>query len=289
MRFLLCIILIYCCCLINAQSTTSSPYFELSGEADFPLESTKAEVNIAGVIADVTVYQTYVNKGTARLEATYVFPGSTNAAVYGMTMIVGNRRIAGVIQRKAEARETYEAAKAEGKRASLLEQHRPNVFQMNVANILPGDTVKVELKYTELLVPESGIYRFVYPTVVGPRFTGESESGTTAYAAQPYVDGPPTYAFDINVVLNAGMPISSIRSPSHGLAQTSRGASSLIMLDPSETYGGNRDYVLEYELQGQQIQTGMLLFEGEKENYFLYLAQPPQAPTDQDYPPREFV
>lgn len=78
-----------------------------------------------------------------------------------MTMIVGDRRIEGVIQRKAEARATYEAARAEGKRASLLEQHRPNVFQMNVANILPGDTVRVELRYTELLVPESGTYKFV--------------------------------------------------------------------------------------------------------------------------------
>ncbi|WP_020569589.1 VIT and vWA domain-containing protein [Neolewinella persica] len=289
MKYLLCIFLIYCCCVINAQSTTGSPYFELSGKADFPLENTTADVNIAGVIADVTVSQTYVNNGTERLEATYVFPGSTNAAVYGMTMIVGSRRIAGIIQRKAEARETYEAAKAEGKRASLLEQHRPNVFQMNVANILPGDTVKVELKYTELLVPESGTYRFVYPTVVGPRFTGESEPGTTAYAAQPYVNGPPTYAFDIDINLNAGMSVSNIGSPSHRLAITPSGTSSAITTDGSETYGGNRDFVLEYQLQGKQIQTGMLLFEGEKENYFLYMAQPPQAPTDQDYPPREFV
>ena len=55
---------------------------------------------------------------------------------------------------------------------SLLEQQRPNVFQMNVANILPGDIINVELKYTELLVPEEGVYEFVYPTVVGPRYVG---------------------------------------------------------------------------------------------------------------------
>jgi|GEM_PF-412026 len=288
MRCYFVIILIYCCLFANGQDTTGSPYFELSERAEFPLLSTKAEVNIAGVIADVTVRQTYVNGGTERLEATYVFPGSTNAAVYGMTMIVGQRRIAGVIQRKAEARATYEAAKAEGKRASLLEQHRPNVFQMNVANILPGDTVHVELKYTELLVPERGVYSFVYPTVVGPRFTGESAPGTTDYAAQPYTKGKPTYAFDINVRLNAGMPVSSIRSPSHSLAITSEGKNRLIMLG-EETDTGNKDYVLEYELQGDHIQTGMLLFEGETENYFLYMAQPPAAPTNQDYPPREFV
>jgi Ca-activated chloride channel family protein len=287
-----CIILIYCCLFAYGQDQTGSPYFALSEKADFPLASTAADVNIAGVIADVTVRQIYVNKGANRLEATYVFPGSTNSAVYGMTMIVGNRRIEGVIQRKAEARATYEAAKAEGKRASLLEQHRPNVFQMNVANILPGDTVEVELRYTELLVPESGTYKFVYPTVVGPRYTGEDEQEAGPgghHAAQPYTKGKPTYSFDLDISLNAGMPVSSISSPSHRLAITSKGDASLIEPDGSESDGGNRDFVLEYQLQGEHIQTGMLLFEGEKENYFLYMAQPPAAPNDGDYPPREFV
>ena len=59
--------------------------------------------------------------------------------------------------------------------ASLLEEQRPNVFQMNVANILPGDTITVELKYTELLIPEDGVYEFVYPTVVGPRYSNKSK------------------------------------------------------------------------------------------------------------------
>lgn len=290
MRTFFCAVLIFCCLFAYGQDRTGSPYFALSEKADFPLAATSAEVNIAGVIADVTVRQAYVNKGTNRLEATYVFPGSTNAAVYGMTMIVGERRIEGLIQRKAEARATYAAARAEGKRASLLEQHRPNVFQMNVANILPGDTVRVELRYTELLVPESGTYKFVYPTVVGPRFTGEDDSEAGAgYAAQPYTKGKPTYAFDLGLNLNAGMPVSNIGSPTHRLSTSLDGTMTRIELDGSEAAGGNRDFVLEYQLQGEHIQTGMLLFEGEKENYFLYLAQPPAAPTDGDYPPREFV
>ncbi len=291
MRMFICIILIYCCLFAYGQDQTGSPYFALSEKAEFPLVSTTAEVNIVGVIADVTVRQTYVNNGVNRLEATYVFPGSTNSAVYGMTMIVGSRRIEGLVQRKAEARATYEAAKAKGKRASLLEQHRPNVFQMNVANILPGDTVQVELRYTELLVPESGTYKFVYPTVVGPRYTGEDRPETESgghYAAQSYTKNKPAYAFDINVRLNPGMPVSGIRSPSHSLAITSDGESRLIMLG-EDLDRGNKDYVLEYQLQGEHIQTGMLLYEGDKENYFLYMAQPPAAPTNGDYPPREFV
>lgn len=292
MRMFFCIILIYCCLFAYGQDQTGSPYFAVSENADFPLASTSADVNIAGVIADVTVWQIYVNKGQNRLEATYVFPGSTNSAVYGMTMIIGERRIEGVIQRKAEARATYETAKAEGKRASLLEQHRANVFQMNVANILPGDTVRVELRYTELLVPESGTYKFVYPTVIGPRYTGEDAPETEPaghFAAQPYTKGKPTYTFNLDVSLNAGMPVSSLSSPSHRLATATKGETTIIGLDGSEADGGNRDFVLEYQLQGEHIQTGMLLYEGEKENYFLYMAQPPAAPTNGDYPPREFV
>src|SRR5688572_24303396 len=87
-----------------------------------------------------------------------------------MKMIIGERTIEAKIKERQNAQREYEAAKQEGKRASLLQQHRPNVFQMNVANIQPGDTVEVELKYTELLVPEEGTYEFVYPTVAGPRY-----------------------------------------------------------------------------------------------------------------------
>ncbi|WP_197494107.1 VIT domain-containing protein [Lewinella sp. 4G2] len=269
---------------------TGSPYFQLDVEgAKFPLHATNAEVNISGVIADVTVTQTYVNDGSERLEATYVFPGSNNSAVYGMTMIIGNRRIKGEIQRKAEARETYEQAKEEGKRASLLEQHRPNVFQMNVANILPGDTVKVELKYTELIVPTNGIYSFVYPTVMGPRYVSPSEDAES-FTAQPYLKSSvPTYDFGLNVYLNAGMPITTVASPSHKVVTTRYEEAVAIDLAGSESKGGNRDFVLNYQLQGKEIQTGMITFEGEDENYFLYMAQPPAEVAEGDYPPREFV
>ena len=148
---------------LTAQTTTDkteSPYFFVKSDNpavdQLPLKSTKAEVNITGVIADVTVTQVYKNEGESTLEATYVFPASTKAAIYGMMMTIGNRTIQAEIQEKKKARAAYNAAKKEGKRTSLLEQHRPNVFQMNVANIVAGDEIKVELKsvsYTHLTLP----------------------------------------------------------------------------------------------------------------------------------------
>ena len=163
----------------DAPAKAESPYFFVQGAQPgvdaLPLKSTDVQVNISGVIADVVVTQRYKNEGAVPIEAKYLFPGSTRAAVNGMNVRVGDRLITAQIREKRQAQVEYNAAKAEGKTAALLEQHRPNVFQMNVANILPGDDVQVELHYNELLVPTDGQYQFVYPTVVGPRYASSHE------------------------------------------------------------------------------------------------------------------
>ncbi len=177
---------------MEEATKTLSPYFFIKsddpGVDQLPLKSTSADVKVVGVIADVVVTQVYKNEGKKPLEAIYVFPASTRAAVYGMKMTIGKRTIVAKIQERKEARRQYEQAKQQGKSASLLEQQRPNVFQMNVANILPGDVIQVELKYTELLVPTDGIYEFVYPTVVGPCYSNQPSE--TALPSQMWVENP---------------------------------------------------------------------------------------------------
>ena len=76
-----------------------------------------------------------------------------------MNVRLGDRLLTAKIREKQQARIEYETAKQEGKTTALLEQHRPNVFEMNVANILPGDDVAVELRYTELLTPRDARLR----------------------------------------------------------------------------------------------------------------------------------
>jgi Ca-activated chloride channel homolog len=289
---------------VNAESVENldrslSPYFFVQSddpEVDrLPLKSTDVQVNISGVIADVVVTQVYKNEGKGTIEAIYVFPASTRAAVYGMKMSIGDRTIVAKIRDRKSARQEYDQAKQEGKSASLLEQQRPNVFQMNVANILPGDIVKVVLKYTELLVPEDKIYEFVYPTVIGPRYTEMSLSEadvSDTWTKNPYLhqDQPPTYSFDIKVTLAAGVPVRDIGCSSHKVNVAYEGpAMASIMLDNSEINGGNRDYILRYRLAGGKIETGLLLFEGEKENFFLLMCQPPKRISEDLVPAREYI
>ncbi len=279
----------------NSLDKTESPYFvvlsENSETDQLPLKKTSAAVNIVGVIADVTINQVYRNEGNSALEAIYTFPASSNAAVYAMEMKIGSRKIIAKIEEKEKARADYEQAKEEGRRTSLLEQQRPNVFTMNVANIMPGDEIEVSLKYTEMLVPEKGTYTFIYPTVVGPRYS-EKPSGNDDFVSSPYQKSGEDafYNFDINVHLSTGVPIQNVFCKTHmvniSYPQTNVAE---ITLDPSEDKGGNRDFVMEYNLSGDKIKSGLMLYEHEDENFFLLMVQPPKQIMNNEIPPREYI
>jgi Ca-activated chloride channel family protein len=278
---------------------TLSPYFFVEGGDPaldrLPLKDTRVDVAIAGVIADVTVRQVYENRGSRPLHARYVFPASTKAAVYGLTMVVGDVRTVARIRERTQAAREFEAAKREGKSASLLEQSRPNVFSMQVANVLPGDTIVVELKYTELLVPTDGQYEFVYPTVVGPRYSSKRESQALpedAFVKAPYTrqGEAPGSEFHLAGVVSTGVPVQELMSPSHQLVVSGSNDRRVeLALADSERLSGNRDFILRYRLAGEEIAAGLLLYRGPDENFFLLVAEPPQVVASNEVPPREYV
>lgn len=278
---------------------TLSPYFVVISEHPetdmLPLKETSASVNIVGVIADVTVRQKYVNSGKNTLEAIYTFPLSTKAAVYAMKMTIGNRIITARISEKEKARKDYEKAKTAGNRVSLLEQNRPNVFTMNVANIAMRDTIVVELKYTELLVPENGVYSFVYPTVVGPRYSNKTkvEGGSDGqFVNTPYTKKGemPTYKFGFDLKINSSIPIQDVTCTTHKMNVTHPDLNTAVAkLDKSEVNGGNRDIILNYSLQGNKIESGVMLYEHGDENFFLMMVQPPKKVSEEEIPPREYI
>ncbi|MFA5111782.1 MAG: VIT domain-containing protein [Desulfobaccales bacterium] len=277
---------------------TLAPYFVvLSEDPDkdaLPLKSTHADVKIAGVVAEVKITQVYRNAGKKNLEAIYVFPMSTRAAVHAMRMTIGERVVEAEIMERQKARETYEGAKKEGKTTSLLEQRRPNVFQMNVANILPGDEIKVELQYLELLQPEDNVYEFAYPAVVGPRYTTKSAAG--AAEADKWVQNPylhqgeaPPYTFGLNVELTSGVPIAKLSSPSHEVEIKYTGKTAARITLKDEKTAGNKDFVLRYALAGGKIDTGLMLYPGPDDNFFLLMMEPPARVRPEAVLPREYI
>jgi Ca-activated chloride channel family protein len=297
------------------EDRTLSPYFVVrgrgpapaAGTVPLPLKRTHVRAAIRGVIAAVTVTQEYRNEGGEPIEATYVFPASTRAAVHGMTMTIGDRVRSARIMKKADAAAVYEQAKQSGQSASLLEQTRPNVFQMSIANIMPGDTVRVELEYTEVLVPEKGEYELVYPAVVAPRYQGAAPNlpgnalAPGGSRAGPAGDTGPHRAaaaatareLDIEVDLSAGLPIQAVSSPTHTVAVTGTTPSrARIGLREARSSAGNRDFVLRFRLQGESVQTGLLLHPDGghvQDGYFLLMVQPPRRIVPDERPPRDLV
>ena len=278
---------------------TQSPYFYLPGGDSaldaLPLKATQVDVRIAGVIADVTVTQTYRNEGQRAIEAKYVFPGSTRAAVHAMSVRLADRLITAQIREKQQARAEFDTAKKEGKTAALLEQQLPNVFQMQVANILPGDEVRVELRYTELLLPHAGNYQFVFPAVVGPRYhSAQPDQALATWVAQPFLrvgQGHPS-AFDLKAHIDSPIGMKEVLSPSHAIdAQISGegGRAAAVALRPGSGAANNRDFILDYRLAGDAIESGLLLLRGEHENFFLAMIEPPKAMPTRAITPREYI
>ena len=289
---------------------TESPYFFVKSDDPsvdrLPLKGTEVKVHITGVIADVTVTQHYRNEGQRAIEAKYVFPGSTKAAVNGLNVRLVDRLITAQIREKQQAQIEYDTAKKEGKTAALLEQHLPNVFQMNVANILPGDDIQVELRYTELLVPQAGNYQFVFPTVVGPRYNSpQSSQANASWVAQPVLRAAvaPRTTFAMKVAIDTPMGIKEVRSLTHdidvkkGDEKNNEDRHADVALTQSAEPADNRDFVLDYRLAGEKIESGLMLYKGQgqgpngeaAENFFLAMVEPPKSVAATAITPRDYI
>ncbi|NIV94634.1 TonB family protein, partial [candidate division KSB1 bacterium] len=250
--------------------------------------------------------QTFVNPFDKRIEAVYVFPLPENAAVDRMQMKIGDRTIKGVIKRRAEARNIYEQARKEGKTASLLEQERPNIFTQSVANILPQDTILVEISYVEVLQYEKGQYEFVFPMIVGPRYIpGEpkTESGGTGWA--PDTDRVPDasritpqvlkpgqrtgHDISVKVHLNAGVPVQNLTCKSHPVLIDKIGETEMtVQLEDKEVLP-NKDFILNYDVLGPKLETALLTHRADGAGYFLLILQPKMNYDRQEIRPKEMV
>ena len=292
MKKLMLILIIASCYSAQAQQKTSGPYLEvLSENAVIPLQKSTTEAQISGTIAHVEITQVYHNEGFVPIEALYVFPLSTRAAVHKMQMRIGDRVVNAKIFEKQQAQKVYTSAIKEGKRAAKLDQSRPNVFQMNVGNIMPGDEISIVIFYTELLTPTQGEYQFVAPGVVGPRFTGEQTNGETTFEL-PYTKKgiKAAFQYDVNVQLNAGMTIQNVSSVSHKInVDYPSGSQANVYLSKSNSDPSNRDFILNFGLRGNKVETGLLLYEHGDEKFFAYLMEPSKMVKPKQVTAREYL
>ena len=312
LKFSILLTLIIACCVnVSAQTQETAgslmvggPDGQLKGQC--PLKHTSVKAEISGFLSRVVVTQNFENPFKEKIEAVYVFPLPQNAAVDDMTMVVGERVVRGKILPREEAQAVYEAARASGQVASLLDQERPNIFTQSVANILPGEKIKITISYVETLKYDNGAYEFDFPMVVAPRYVpGAATSQKVGNNFAPNTDQVPDakritprpvpmgtragHDISLDITLDAGMAIDSVDSKTHQVSiERPNLSSAKIKLKDLDTIP-NKDFILRFDVSGSAIRDAVITHRLDKGGFFTMILQPPDRVTVEDVTPKELV
>jgi Ca-activated chloride channel family protein len=219
-----------------------------------PLEHTQVNAHLTGLIATVTVNQSFINSGEEPVELEYLFPLPENAAIVDFSIRIGSRLIRGDVRESGQAREAYEQARQGGMHAALLEQRRPNLFAVRIANVLPHEPIQTSLQYEERLTMHPGELEFVFPMGITPKYhaAGHPEEATGVqppFNAQAEKIGK----VDIQLTADLGMEIGTPISPSHTLIVENLALGQLAVRLDEETLP-DHDFVLRLPLAGKPVE-----------------------------------
>lgn len=294
---------------IFAQSEESEDYQGVSGPAarkvglllkadggrlaEAPVQATDVEISVRGLLAETVVRQRFANPTEDWLEGIYVFPLPAKAAVHSMRMVIGERIIEGRIEEREAAKKTYGAAKREGRKASLVEQERPNIFTTSVANIGPGELVEIRIEYQQTLAFDQGALELRFPMVVGTRYmpgggeSGGSDGSGWAFDTDQVPDASrisPPVAFQpearlnpvtLSIALEAGFPLAQLESPYHSV-QISRPNDQRHTIELVDPTPADRDFVLRWSPEAGRVPRAAVFTEEiQGEYYVLAMVVPP--------------
>lgn len=206
----------------------------------------EANIEVNGLIAHAEIKQIFINPHGLNLDGKYQFPLPENAAVKHLEVKVGDKLIIGEIMEKQAAKKVFEQAKRSGRKASLVEQQRPNLFSNKIANIPPQSTVVVTLKFVmpieyaanhfSLRLPIAMTARYqpqknqsnefnaklqakVTSRYKNNRFVMPAERQSSAYLTSAFLYPEEQMTAKgrarVTIALNAGAPVANISSPSH--------------------------------------------------------------------------
>ncbi|NOQ93352.1 MAG: marine proteobacterial sortase target protein [Methylophaga sp.] len=263
-----------------------------------PKLNTDVDIEINGLLARVTVSQTFSNPSSQWQEGIYVFPLPETAAVDHLRMKVGERFIEGDIKPKQQARKIYQQAKNEGKRASLVEQQRPNMFTTSVANIAPNDSITIVIEYQQMVSQDAGTFSLRFPMAITPRyisgvsientqeinhFSGSGWALNTDKVPDASHITPPVLAAEsesshhvnISIMLAAGFDLDYVKSAYHEIEEVIVDANTR-KIRLVDDIVANRDFELVWQASDQQAPQAALFRQHKDGNdYALLILTPP--------------
>ncbi|SDJ68989.1 marine proteobacterial sortase target protein [Microbulbifer yueqingensis] len=251
--------------------------FRAAGQANYRPAvhlNSRATVRVRGLLAEVELEQVFENASPDWREAVYVVPLPPQAAVNGLEIRVGERRIVGRVRERQQAARIYREARAAGKRAALLEQQRPNLFTSRVANIGPGEKVTAKIRFLAPVAYEGGAFSLRLPTSLTPRYmpgepiepAGEAraikldgngwalptDQVPDAHQISPFMQPAPeltaldSHRIAVSVELDGGLPLADISSPYHDIDSSRLSGGDYRITLRGGTALMDRDFVLRW-------------------------------------------
>jgi Ca-activated chloride channel family protein len=268
--------------LIPQQAGTASP---------LPLEHTAVNGTITGPVASVTVTQRFGNPFNHPIELEYLFPLPEKGAVVDYEITIGTRTIKADIKERETARQVYQQAVAAGKRASLLEQRRPNLFSIEIGNVQPGESITTKLTYEDRLKYSDGSYEFVFPMGITPKYhtPGTSEGAMHAVDSPVELDNSKISKVEITLAVDAGVAVGEPRSRTHPVALKRKNDREFgLTLEGNQI--PNKDFVLEYAVAEEHLQTAVWSsHDDDGSDTVLVTLLPPKLDISAEPPAREFI
>jgi Ca-activated chloride channel family protein len=217
---------------------------------------TDVKYEVTGSIARARIKQQFINSSEFWAEGIYVFPLPEKAAVDHFRMIIGERIIEGQIKERVLANKIYERAKSAGKKASLIEQQRPNVFTTSLANIAPGEEITVEFEFQQVLDYKENSYRLRFPMVVGPRYhtnnsSPEARLNQAANETSVYTETDPDKNANnptrIHIMIDAGVSLAKLDSSYHKIHINQTSETRYSISTVGQNIISNRDFELVWK------------------------------------------
>ncbi len=263
-----------------------------------PKLNTEVDIEINGLLARVTVSQTFKNPSSQWQEGIYVFPLPETAAVDHLRMKVGERIIEGEIKPKKQAKQIYQQAKREGRQASLVEQQRPNMFTTSVANIAPNSSITVVIEYQQMVVQNASEFSLRFPMTITPRyipgtpianteeishFNGSGWALNTNQVRDASHITPPVSATDsetsnqinISILLSAGFELELVKSSYHQVEEVAVNSTTR-KIRLVDDVPANRDFELVWSASNHQVpQAALFKQHKNNEDYAMLMLTPP--------------
>lgn len=173
---------------IICKNIRSCGLMSIDKDKPVSLQEIDIQAEVYGFFADVKTKLTYKNKNEDPLEVNFVFPLDVSSALYDMKSHC-DKTIVGKIFEKNEAKKKYDQAIADGKQASLVteDDRHSDVLTMKLGNIKPGQECWVEFSFVQELesIQKEAKLRFIYPIILGERYTPNSMDGPDVTATTP--------------------------------------------------------------------------------------------------------